>query len=66
MKPQASATQTVTVTNVDPAISVTKAASEQQVFAPGENVEFTVVVTNNSVATDPVTITAWWTASTAT
>ena len=27
-------------------------------FAPGENVEFTVVVTNNSVATDPVTITS--------
>ena len=36
---------------------MTKAASEQQVFAPGEIVEFTVVVTNNSVATDPVTIT---------
>ena len=53
----ASDSETVTVTNVDPAISVTKAASEQQVFAPGENVEFTVVVTNNSVATDPVTIT---------
>ena len=37
---------------------MTKAASEKQVFAPGENVEFTVVVTNNSVATDPVTITS--------
>ena len=54
---EASHSQTVTVTNLDPTISVTKAASEKQVFAPGENVEFTVVVTNNSVATDPVTIT---------
>ena len=53
---EASHSQTVTVTNFDPTISVTKAASERQVFAPGENVEFTVVVTNNSVATDPVTI----------
>ena len=51
-------TQTVTVTNVDPTISVTKATSEKQVFAPGENVEFTVVVNNNSISTDPVTITS--------
>ena len=54
----ASDDRTVTVTNVDPVIAVTKTASEKQVFAPGENVEFTVVVTNNSVATDPVTITS--------
>jgi uncharacterized repeat protein (TIGR01451 family) len=54
----ASDSQTVTVTNVDPVIAVTKAASEKQVFSPGENVEFTVVVANNSVSTDPVTITS--------
>jgi hypothetical protein len=51
---------TVTITNVAPAITVTKSANPSTVDANtgGGNVTFTVTVTNNSVQTDPVTITA--------
>lgn len=42
----------------EPAISVEKTADQAEVFAPGEEVTFTVVVTNDSAATDPVTITS--------
>ncbi|NMP14911.1 DUF11 domain-containing protein [Thalassotalea sp. Y01] len=47
----------VTVTNLPPDISVTKTPSKTSVLEPGENVEFTIVVTNNSGAFDsPVTL----------
>ena len=47
---------TVAFDNVAPAISVDKTADQLQVFAPGEDVTFTVVIDNDSVSTDPVTI----------
>ena len=47
---------TVTVTDVQPAISVDKTASLTVIPEPGGPVQFTVRVTNDSVATDPVTI----------
>ncbi|MCP3934441.1 MAG: hypothetical protein GY708_03615, partial [Actinomycetia bacterium] len=46
---------TVTVIGVPSVISVDKTASQLEVFAPGEDVTFTVVVTNESVV-DTVTI----------
>jgi uncharacterized repeat protein (TIGR01451 family) len=46
----------VTFDDVDPAISVDKTADRTLVVAPGEDVTFTVTVTNDSVPTDPVTI----------
>ncbi|HEY3210032.1 MAG TPA: hypothetical protein VGL18_09625, partial [Actinomycetota bacterium] len=49
---------TVTVTNVDPSITVTKTASPTSVDEPGGSVTFTVEVKNTSVATDPVTLTS--------
>ena len=48
--------ETVTVTGAAPSIEVTKTADQSEVFAPGEDVIFTIVIKNNSVATDPVTI----------
>ncbi len=47
---------TVGADDVAPAISVDKTADQLEVFAPGEDVTFTVVIENNSVSTDPVTI----------
>ncbi|WP_420643505.1 DUF7507 domain-containing protein [Candidatus Leptofilum sp.] len=49
---------TVAFDNVAPVISVDKTADQLEVFAPGEDVTFTVVIENNSVSTDPVTITS--------
>lgn len=45
----ASDDETVTFTDVLPDIMVIKTADQNQVFAPGENVEFTIVVTNNGL-----------------
>jgi uncharacterized repeat protein (TIGR01451 family) len=47
---------TVGATDVAPAITVDKSADPTQVLAPGEDVTFTVVIENDSVSTDPVTI----------
>jgi len=41
-----------------PEITVSKTASQLQVFAPGENVTFTVNITNDSGAADPINITS--------
>src|SRR5207247_2350508 len=49
---------TVTVSNVAPLIKVTKVASPTSVNEPGGNVTFTVSVKNNSVSSDPVTLTS--------
>ena len=49
-------TQTVTVTNVLPTIAVDKSANPTSLPEPGGNVEFTVVVTNNSF--EAVTLTS--------
>ena len=43
-------TQTVTGQPVDPAIQVVKTAGQLQVFAPGQDVTFTVVIENQSVS----------------
>jgi LruC domain-containing protein len=48
--------ETVIVTNVPPEIDVIKTADPTVVQEPGGEVTFTVVVTNNSRPTDPVTI----------
>lgn len=42
----------VQVTNLPPDISVVKTADKEEVLEPGENVEFTISVTNNSDAWD--------------
>ena len=47
---------TVTINDVQPAISVIKTADPIEVNEPGGNVSFNVLVTNNSVSSDPVTI----------
>jgi uncharacterized repeat protein (TIGR01451 family) len=44
------------VFDVAPVIELIKTADQLQVYAPGENVTFTVVIDNMSVSTDPVTI----------
>ena len=49
---------TVTVTPLNPVIDVVKTANPVQVAEPGGMVMFTVVVTNLSNPTDPVTITS--------
>jgi len=49
---------TVTIADVQPAISVVKTANPISVDEPGGNVTFTVAVTNDSNAEDPVTITS--------
>jgi len=47
---------TVTITDVLPSIAVVKTANPTTVYEPGGSVTFSVLVTNNSVSTDPVTI----------
>ncbi len=47
---------TVVITGFPPVIDVVKTANPTSVPEPGGDVEFTVVVTNNSGPTDPVTI----------
>lgn len=49
---------TVLIQDVAPAISVLKTVDQTEVFAPGDTVTFTVVVSNESVASDPVMITS--------
>jgi len=56
--PSASDDATVTVTDVAPSITVVKEASPTSVSEPGGSVTFSVQVTNNSVSSDPVTITS--------
>lgn len=46
----------VTVNGVNPSITVVKTANPTEVLEPGGLVEFSVSITNNSVASDPVTI----------
>ena len=53
-----SASATVDVLDLPPAIAVTKTADPTQVNEPGGTVNFTVVVQNNSGVADPVTITS--------
>jgi len=48
---------TVTVADVAPIIRVDKSANPNAVSEPGGDVAFTVIVTNESVESDPVTIT---------
>jgi uncharacterized repeat protein (TIGR01451 family) len=48
----------VEITDVAPSIEVTKTADPETLPEPGGPVEFTVVVKNTSVSTDPVTITS--------
>ncbi len=50
--------ETVVIADVAPVIDVFKTPNQDQVFAPGEDVLFTIRVENNSVSTDPVTITS--------
>jgi hypothetical protein len=47
---------TVAITGVQPAIAVEKTANPTSVPEPGGDVTFTVVVTNSSVSSDPVTL----------
>jgi hypothetical protein len=47
---------TVTINDVLPTITLTKTVDQPEVLEPGGDVNFTVVVTNNSVISDPVTI----------
>ena len=55
---EASDDATVAILDVPPEIEVTKDANRDTVAPSGGYVEFTVTVDNNSVATDPVTITS--------
>ncbi|MCB0996004.1 MAG: hypothetical protein KDB21_12985, partial [Acidimicrobiales bacterium] len=50
------ANATAVVTDVAPTITVTKTPDVTEVNEPGANVTFTVLVTNTSLATDPVTV----------
>jgi hypothetical protein len=52
------ATATVTISDVQPDITVLKTAYPTGVLEPGGLVTFSVLVTNNSVSSDPVTITS--------
>ncbi len=54
----AMASASVTCTDVLPSITVSKAASPTSITEPGGVVDFTVEVTNTSVAGDPVTLTS--------
>lgn len=49
---------TVMFSDVAPSILVTKTADQAEIFAPGEDVIFTIAVENTSVATDIVTLTS--------
>ncbi|WP_413110383.1 hypothetical protein [Thaumasiovibrio sp. DFM-14] len=54
-----SSVKRVTITNLPPTVSVDKTADKSEVLEPGENVEFTVTVTNTSGSFDsPVTLTS--------
>ncbi len=46
----------VEVVDVPPSITVTKTPNQDVVFAPGEDVTFTIGVTNDSASSDPVTV----------
>jgi hypothetical protein len=48
--------ESVTLTNVLPVIRLTKTPSPLAVFEPGANVAFAVVVNNDSIDSDPVTL----------
>jgi hypothetical protein len=50
-------TATVTILDVQPSITVVKTANPTEILEPGGQVSFTVTVNNNSVSSDPVTIT---------
>jgi hypothetical protein len=47
---------TVTITDVLPSITLDKTATPDEVLEPGDDVVFSVLVTNTSVSSDPVTI----------
>lgn len=49
-------TATVTISDLQPAITVVKLASPTEVFEPGGPVSFSIKVTNNSAGSDPVTM----------
>jgi len=49
---------TVTITDVAPAILVSKGAAPSEIAEPGGTVNFTVIVTNPATAVDPVTLTS--------
>ncbi len=55
---EASDDEAVIINDVLPIIEVTKTPNQTEVFAPGEDVTFTIRVENNSVSSDPVTITS--------
>ncbi|MGD8873768.1 MAG: hypothetical protein PVH38_01360 [Gammaproteobacteria bacterium] len=50
-------TATVTILDVQPGITVNKTANPAEILEPGGQVSFTVTVNNNSVSSDPVSIT---------
>jgi uncharacterized repeat protein (TIGR01451 family) len=54
---QDTATATATITDVLPSIAVSKSAQPDSLPEPGGTVTFTVVITNDSVSSDPVTLT---------
>jgi len=49
---------TVTIIDVLPSITLVKTATPTEVIEPGDDVVFSVLVTNTSVSSDPVTITS--------
>jgi uncharacterized repeat protein (TIGR01451 family) len=49
---------TVTLTNAQPSITVSKSANPSSVTEPGGNVQYTVQINNTSNSQDPVTITS--------
>jgi len=49
---------TVAITDVLPSITLVKTATPDEVIEPGDEVAFSVLVTNTSVSSDPVTITS--------
>jgi len=55
---EASDDATVTFTNVDPVVTVTKSANPTSIPEPGGNSTYTVTVKNESNAQDPITITS--------
>lgn len=50
------ASEEVAILDTAPTITVTKVADQDEIFAPGEEVTFTITIGNTSVETDPVTI----------
>ncbi len=55
---EASDDATVTINDVAPSIVVTKTPNQDEVFAPGEEVIFTIRVEHDSASSDPITITS--------